>query len=257
MLKGLLPVLKKDVLIMFYSPIYYVCSLIFALLSGYFFYSNIAYFGILSLQASGDPFLSDILNLSDMVIKPFFGNIMVILLLLVPLLTMRSFAEEKKQGTIELLFTYPISDWGCLLGKFFAVVVSYLGMLIWTIPCIVILTFLGSPDWGIVLSAYLGIFLAGLAFSAFGIFASSITENQIVSAVIAFGGLLLLWAVGWMKRLGGDLLGKILEYISMTTHTESFAIGIIDTRDVLYFFIFSVFWLGITSRILQQRYIKR
>lgn len=257
MLKGMNAVFKKDVIILFTSPMYYIISFIFALICGYFFYSNVAYFGLLSIQAGNDPFLSEILNLSDMVIKPFFGNIMVISLLLVPLLTMRTFAEEKRQGTIELLFTYPITDWGCLLGKYMAVMGSYIGMLLWTLPSMGIISVIGRPDWGIILSAYVGITLAGMAFISFGIFCSSLTENQIVSAVLAFGGLLLIWAIGWMKRLGGEVLGNILEYISMTTHIESFSLGILDTRDILYFLIFSSFWLYLTKKVLEQRSIKR
>ncbi len=257
MVKGLNAVMKKDILVMFSSPIYYIVSFIFTLICGYFFYSNVMYFNLLSIQASSDPFLSEMLNLSDMVIKPFFGNIIIITLLFIPLLTMRIFSEEKRQGTIELLFTYPISDWGCLLGKYFAVMISYVGMLLWTLPLVVLMGIIGSPDWGIVLVAYIGILLAGMGFSAFGVFCSSLTENQIISAVLTFGGLLLIWAIGWMKRLGGEIVGKVLEYISMTTHIESFSIGVLDSRDILYFLIFCSFWLYFTKKVLEQRYIKR
>lgn len=257
MIKGLWAVFKKDILIMFSSPMYYITSFIFALICGYFFYTNVAYFGLLSIQASSDPFLSEMLNLSDMVVKPFFGNIIVVTLLLIPLLTMRTFSEEKRQGTIELLFTYPIADWGCLLGKYLAVMLAYIGMLFWTLPSVVLIGILGKPDWGIVLTAYIGILFAGLGFTAFGIFCSSVTENQIVSAVLSFGGLLLIWAIAWMKKLGGEILGSIMEYISMTTHIESFSLGILDTRDILYFAIFCSFWLYLTKKNLEQRYIKR
>ncbi len=256
MLRGLGAVFAKEMIIMFSSPIYYACSFIFALVSGYFFYSNTAFFGILSLQAGSNPFISEKLNLSDMIVKPFFSDIIILMLLLIPLITMRTYSEEKKVGTIELLFTYPISDWGALLGKYLAVLTAYISMLFWTIPNIIILLSLGKPEWGIILTGYIGTILAGSALISFGIFCSSLTENQIVSAVLSFGGLLLIWAIGWAKRLGGEVLGKVLEYISMTTHIESFSIGVLDTRHIVYFILFSIFWLYLTSKVLEHRVLK-
>ena len=137
-------VLRKELRITYTSPIFYAASFIFLLISGYFFYSNTAYFSMLSFQAAQNPFLAENLNLTNMVIKPFFGDLAVILLLMLPLLTMRLYAEEKKTGTIELLFTYPISDGAALTGKYVATMIVLLSMLAGTIPFMVILPSLGS-----------------------------------------------------------------------------------------------------------------
>ena len=119
-MRPLVAIFKKEVFITFASPIFYAAAFIFLVLSGYFFYSNTAYFSMLSLQAMSNPMLTEKLNLTDMVVKPFFGDLAIILLLMLPLITMRLYAEEKKTGTIELLFTYPVSDLAALAGKFCA-----------------------------------------------------------------------------------------------------------------------------------------
>ena len=138
-MKGVSAVFKKELSVTFASPIFYAATCIFLVVSGYFLYSNVAVFTLLSFQARANPFLAEKLNLSDMVVRPLFGQVSVILLLLLPLITMRSYAEEKKLGTIELLFTYPISDAAALTGKFFAAVFILLAMLVGTMPSLFLL----------------------------------------------------------------------------------------------------------------------
>ena len=129
-MKGVSAVFKKELSVTFASPIFYVATFIFLVVSGYFFYSNIAMFTVMSFQARANPFLVEKLHLSNMVVRPLFGQLSVILLLMLPLITMRSYAEEKKLGTIELLFTYPISDAAALTGKFLAAMFILLAMLV-------------------------------------------------------------------------------------------------------------------------------
>lgn len=241
-------------IITFTSPIFYAACFIFLLVSGYFFYSNTAYFSLLSFQAAQNPFLAQSLNLADMVIKPFFGDLAVILLLMLPLLTMRLYAEEKKAGTIELLFTYPVSDASVLAGKFFATVVVLLLMLAGTLPFMIILESMADLPWGIVASGYLGVTLMGSGFIALGVFTSSLTENQIVAAVISFGAILLFWALGWAKALAGPGLGAVLEHLSIIGHLDTFTQGLIDTRDVVFYGLFILFWLFLTLRFLNSRF---
>jgi len=135
-------VFKKEIFITFSSPIFYAATFIFLVVSGYFFYTNAIIYTIRSFQAGQNPFLAERLNLSDFVVKPFFGDIAIVLLFMLPLLTMRSYAEEKKMGTIELLFTYPISDGAALAGKFAAAFFTLLTMLVGTLlPLLLLETF--------------------------------------------------------------------------------------------------------------------
>ena len=153
-MRAIVAIFKKELSITFASPIFYSSAFIFLVLSGYFFFSNTAYFGSLSLQAMSNPMLAEKLNLTDMVVKPFFGDLSVILLLMLPLITMRLYAEEKKSGTIELLFTYPLSDLAVLAGKFCATLLVLITMLAGTIPYLIILESFGTLEWGVVISGY-------------------------------------------------------------------------------------------------------
>ena len=252
-MKGFLVVYRKELYRFFASPIFYVVAFIFLALVGYFFYSSVAYYSLLSFQAGTNPFLSEQLNLTDMVLEPFFGSISIVLLLMVPLITMRLFAEEKKSGTAELLFTYPISDRGAVLGKFSAGVTILLLLLLGTFPAMLLLEILTSPPWATILGAYVGLFLMSSAFVSLGLLASSLTENQIIAAAIAFGALLLLWIIGWSESLVGPTLGSFFKYISLLTHYDSFAKGILDSRDMLFYLLFILFFLFTTLRVLESR----
>ncbi|MBW1765915.1 MAG: ABC transporter permease subunit [Deltaproteobacteria bacterium] len=253
-MRGIIAIFRKEIAIAFSSSIFYTVSFIFLVVSGYFFYSNSGYFNILSLQATRNPFLSERLNLTDMVMRPFFSDIAILLLLMLPLITMRVYAEEKKSGTIELLFTYPISDIAVLTGKYCATMLVLLTMLAGTIPYPVILAVFGSLEWGIVISGYLGIILMGGSFIALGIFTSCLTENQIVAAVISFGTLLLFWVIGWAGVMAGPSWGPILKHISIISHLDPFTQGLIDTRDIVFYLLFIFFWLFLTLRFLNSRF---
>jgi ABC-2 type transport system permease protein len=252
-MKGIFPVYRKELYRLFASPIFYVVAFIFLALVGYFFYASVAYYSLVSFRAANDPFLAQQLNLSDMVLEPFFGSISIVLLLMVPLITMRLFAEEKKTGTAELLFTYPISDRGAVLGKFGAAISVLVLLLVGTLPAMILLGVLTNPPWPSIIGGYLGLLLLSSAFVSLGLLASSLTENQIIAAAIAFGALLLLWIIGWAESLAGPTLGSFLKYISLLTHFDSFAKGILDSRDVLFYLLFIILFLFSTLRILESR----
>jgi ABC-2 type transport system permease protein len=254
-MKGFFPVYRKEMNRLFTSPIFYVVSFVFLALAGYFFYSSVAFYAILSFHAGAgrDPYLAEQLNLTDMVLEPCFGSIGIVLLLMVPLLTMRLFAEEKKTGTVELLLTYPISDRGAVLGKF-AAAVSVLGLLLaGTLPTMLLLEALSTPPWPTIFGAYLGLLLLGAAFASLGLLASSLTENQIIAAALSFGALLLLWIIGWAESVAGPTLRPVLGYLSLVSHFENFARGILDSRDVLFYLLFVLLCLFATLRILESR----
>ena len=249
-------IFKKEFKSYFASPVAYVVITMFLILTGYFFYNSLALFSTISFQATMNPMLAKqvgLLNITESVVRPLFGNISIILLLMVPLLTMRLFSEEKKSGTIELLLTYPVTDMGILLGKFFACMAVFIIMIALTILYPLLVIVFGQPEIGPIITGYIGLFLVGASFVSLGIFASSLTENQIIAATVAFGLLLLFWMISFSASLAGQTLGDILSYISLTAHLESFAKGVIDTTDIVYYLIFISLFLFLTLRILESK----
>ncbi|HKZ46692.1 MAG TPA: ABC transporter permease subunit [Thermodesulfobacteriota bacterium] len=249
-------IFKKEFKSYFASPVAYVVITMFLILTGYFFYNSLALFSTISFQATMNPMLAKqvgLLNITESVVRPLFGNISIILLLMVPLLTMRLFSEEKKSGTIELLLTYPVTDMGILLGKFFACMAVFIIMIALTILYPLLVIVFGQPEIGPIITGYIGLFLVGASFVSLGIFASSLTENQIIAATVAFGLLLLFWMISFSASLAGQTLGDILSYISLTAHLEGFAKGVIDTTDIVYYLIFISLFLFLTLRILESK----
>lgn len=251
-MNNFLAIFKRELRGYFTSPVAYALIAIFLVVAGYFFFSSVSYYSLLSLQGMSNPYLAK-LNLVDMVISPIIGNICVIMLLMLPVLTMRLFAEEKKTGTYELLFSYPVRDVEVLLGKYCAALCVFTLMIGLTGFYQLILYALGLSEPGVVLSGYLGLFLTGAAFISLGVLVSSLTENQIVAAAVSFGLLLLFWVIGWASSLVGQPMGNYLEYISLVKHLINFARGVIDTADVAYYLCFTAFFLFLTLRSLESK----
>jgi ABC-2 type transport system permease protein len=237
----------------FTSPIAWVILTIFTLITGYFFYSIFAYYTLASMQSMMNPMMAREMNVTDNVLRPLFSNISVILLLLMPLLTMRLFAEERRSGTIELLLTYPVRDGAVLLGKYLAALAMYGVMLLVTLVYPALVLYFARVEWGVLATGYLGLLLMGATFLAVGLFASSVTENQIVASVITFGVLLIFWVIGWSSDYAGGVWGRILSHISLLEHFDSFAKGVLDTKDILYYVNFTIVALFLTLRSLEAR----
>ncbi len=247
------PVFKKELRLYFTSPVAYVVFIIFLVISGYFFSIYFAFFSLMSMQSAMNPAAARDLNVTEGILRPLFSNISVVMLLLMPILTMRLFAEEKKSGTIELLLTYPVRDGEVLLGKYAAAAVLYLAMLLFTALYPGMLAYFARLEWGPLLSGYLGLVLLGGAFLAIGVLASSLTENQIVAAIATFGVLLIFWMIGWSADFAGPGWGKLLSHLSVLEHFDSFAKGVIDTKDVVYYLDFTVLALFLTLRSLESK----
>jgi ABC-2 type transport system permease protein len=247
------PIFKKEMRLYFSSPIAWVILTIFTLITGYFFYSIFAYYTLASMQSMMNPMMAREMNVTDNVLRPLFSNISVILLLLMPLLTMRLFAEERRSGTIELLLTYPVRDGAVLMGKYLAALAMYGVMLAVTLVYPALVLYFARVEWGVLLTGYLGLLLMGATFLAVGLFASSLTENQIVASVITFGVLLIFWVIGWSSDYAGGLWGRILSHISLLEHFDSFAKGVLDTKDILYYVNFTIVALFLTLRSLEAR----
>ena len=251
-MRSVYAILKRELYVYFSSPIAYVVVTIFLLLSGYFFYTAFAYFSMISVQAMQMPGAGGI-NVTEMVLYPTFGNMSVIMLLMMPLLTMRLFAEEKKAGTLELMLSYPVRETELLFGKFTACILIFLIMLALTWLYPFLLWLYAEPDLGPILTGYLGLFLMGTAFIALGLMVSSVTENQIVAAAISFGAILMFWLIGWGEAFAGPSLGKVLSHISLLEHFENFSKGVIDTRDIVYYINFNILFLFMSMRSLESK----
>src|SRR5881398_2476209 len=247
------PIFKKEMRLYFTSPIAYIVVAIFALIAGYFFYSIFAFFTLASMQSMMNPAMARELNVTDSVVRPLFSNFSVILLLIMPLITMRLFAEERRSGTIELLLTYPVRDGAVLLAKFLAAFTLYVLMIALTLLYPAIIWYFAPLEWGPILTGYAGLLLMGATFIAVGVFASSLTENQIVAAITTFGALLIFWILGWSADYAGGTAGRVLQFLSILEHNDSFSKGVLDTKDVLYYLNFTVLALFLTSRSLEAR----
>ena len=247
------PIFKKEMRLYFTSPVAWVIITMFLFIAGYFFYSIFAFYTLASMQSAMNPQMARELNVTDSVLRPLFSNVSVILLLLMPLLTMRLFAEERRSGTIELLLTYPVRDGAVLIGKYLAALALYAIMLALTLLYPGIVFYFARVEWGPLLTGYLGLLLMGATFLAVGIFASSLTENQIVAAVTTFGTLLILWVVGWSAEYVGGPWGRVLSHLSILEHFDTFARGVLDTKDVIYYVDVTIVALFLTLRSLEAR----
>jgi ABC-2 type transport system permease protein len=247
------PIFKKELRLYFTSPVAWVVVATFLLIAGYFFYNIFAFFALASMQSAMNPAMARDLNVTDSVMRPLFSNVSVILLLLMPLVTMRLFAEERRSGTIELLLTYPVRDGAVLVAKYLAAVALYALMLALTLLYPGIVAYFARLEWGPLLTGYLGLLLMGGTFIAVGVFASSLTENQIVASITTFGILLILWIIGWSADYLGGWGGKVLQHLSILEHNDSFAKGVLDTKDLLYYLNFIALALFLTLRALEAR----
>jgi ABC-2 type transport system permease protein len=250
---GVFAVFKKEMRSYFASPIAYVVFTIFLLLSGYFFYSILMYFSFISMQVAMNPAMASGLNVTDGILRPLFHDMSVILLLMMPLLTMRLFAEERKLQTLELLLTYPLRDGEVLLGKFLAATALYSLLLFSTAIYPSLLRLWSEVELYPLLIGYLGLLLLGMAFISLGLLFSSLTENQIVAAALAFGALLLFWIIGWAAALTEGDWGLFFRHLSILEHFGSFARGIFETKDLAYYVGFTGFFLFATLKSLETR----
>jgi ABC-2 type transport system permease protein len=176
----------------------------------------------------------------------------VIVLFLMPMITMRLFAEEKRSGTIELLLTSPLRDTEIILGKWLAAMLLYLCLIGISALNILFLFRYGQPDWRALLVGYLGLILLGAAFLGLGSFLSTLTKNQIVAASLTFGVFLLLWVLDWVSSFSTGTGGKLASYLSITTHFEQFAKGVLDLKDVVYYLSVSFLGIFLTARSMES-----
>jgi len=243
-MNNILAIAHKELKAYFSTPIAYVVIGFFALLWGYFFYAMLMFFNQQSLQFEGQGGVS----INQQLIRPLFLNASVIMLFVLPLITMRTYSEEKRSGTIELLLTSPLTDFQIIVGKFLGAMALYTAMLAITAVHMVLLFSYGNPEWRPVLTGYLGLLLMGGCFISVGLLISSLTKNQIVSGMVTFAVFLLLWVVNWIASFTGPTTQNVLNYLSITDHFEDFTKGILDTKHLIYYFSVISFGLFLTAR---------
>lgn len=250
-MRNILTICRRELYAYFVSPVAWVLLAMFAFLSGYFtlIATGEAMTQTLRSQMMGQPMA---MNINQFIIAPVFGNISVVSLLLIPLMTMRLFAEEKRQGTIELLLTSPVYEWELILGKFLAACIMYGSMLLVLLIDYSFLFAYGTPDWKPVATGFLGVFLMGATLLSLGAFISSLTNNQIVAGAIGFGLALGLWLLSWATAFGDSTFVQLLNYLSIVSHLQSFSRGVIDTKDVVYYLSFIFFGLFLTVRSIES-----
>jgi ABC-2 type transport system permease protein len=192
------------------------------------------------------------MTITDGIIRPLYGNMNVILLFLVPFITMRLFAEEKKQHTIELLMTAPVTLMEIVLGKFFSSFLLVFIMLSFTLVYPLVLFATGSPELGPIVTSYIGTLLLSCCYLAIGILFSAETENQIVAGALTFAGGLFFWLVSWAAQSAGPVWGDFLTYLSLISHYNNFGIGLLNTSDIAYYLSFAGIGLFLTHRVLDS-----
>ena len=250
-MKNMWIIAKKDLGSFFSSPVFYSLTSVFLILNGFIFFNILNFFSMQSFQAQQMRGRMG-LNLNEMVIEPSFHNMAVILLLVIPLITMRSFAEEKKSKTFALLLSSPIHLIEIIVGKFLACMIVVGLMILLSAYSTGYLMLVGHPEIGPIVTGYLGILLMSGCYVSMGLFASSLTDNQIIAAVISFGLALFMWIIGWGAQAAGSGLGQLLEYLSLITHLEHFLKGLISSSDLVYYLSFIFFGLFLTHRVLES-----
>lgn len=245
-MRNVLAIAGRELRAYFASPIAYIVVGLFAFLFGWFFWSYLVVFAEQSMRMG--QFGGGTVNVNQQMIRPLLLNTSVMVLFFVPAITMRTFSEEKRSGTFELLLTSPLTDVQIVMGKFLGALGLYALMLLVSGASLGLLFVYGNPEWRQMATAYLGLLLMGGTFISVGLFFSSVTRNQIVAFVLTFATLLFLWVVNWVADQSGPVLRTIVNALSITDHFDDFSKGVIDTKHVVYYLSFIIFGLFLTAK---------
>jgi ABC-2 type transport system permease protein len=250
-LKNIWIICRKELKSYFASPIAYLLMAIFAVIFGFFFYSATAFFVMRGMESQmmgrGMP-----MDVNEWVIRPLLSNASVIALFLIPMITMRLYAEEKRSGTMELLMTSPIHDVEIVIGKYLASLIMFACVIGVSALDLAALFAYGKPDWKPILVGYLGLLLQGGALIAIGTFISTTTKNQIIAGGATFAVCLLLWVLDWVSSYEQAVWAKAIAYLSVVQHFEPFSKGVIDSKDVIFFASLIFFGLFLTARSMES-----
>jgi ABC-2 type transport system permease protein len=244
-------IFRKELRSYFVSPIAYLLIVMFAFIFGFFFWNSLGYFVAIGMESQmrGQEMP---MNLNEQIVRPLLSNAGVIGLFFIPLISMRLFAEEKRNGTIELLATSPIRDVEIIVGKWLAAVTLYACLLLITALNFLFLFKYGNPDWKPLAIGYLGLLLQAGSLLAIGTFISTLTKNQIIAGAVTFGVCLMLWILEWVSGYETATWAKVLAYMSVITHFESFAKGVLDSKDAIYYATVIFMGLFLTTRSMES-----
>ena len=233
-MRSSLVITEKEIRSYFSSPTAYIIMVLYSGITGWFFTNTLFIEG-------GQADMSSYFELT-----PF------LFLFLIPAITMKLIAEEKKTGTMEVMTTFPVTSLSIVLGKFFGAFFIVILSLSLTFPAVLTIGILGSPDWGVILTSYLGLLMMGGAFTAIGVYCSSVTENQVVAFIISFFILFVLIMIDSLLIFLPFTL--VFDYIGINSHYSNFLRGIIDTRNIIYFIsLISIFIFSAAQTIESER----
>lgn len=244
-------IFQKELRSYFVSPIAWLLLTMFAVIFGFFFWNGLGYFVYMGMeqQMRGEMFP---MNVNEQIIRPLLNNASVIGLFFIPIITMRLFAEEKRNGTIELLTTSPIRDGEVIMGKWLAALTLYAAMLCFAGLNFIFLFRYGNPDWKPLLIGYLGLLLQAGCLLAIGTFISTLTKNQIIAGAATFAVCLMFWVFEWVSGYDTATWAKVLSYMSVTVHFESFARGVLELKDAVYYATLILIGLFFTARSMES-----
>lgn len=249
-MRNTLVICRKELGSYFASPVAYLLLTMFGLIFGFFFWNTLGYFVYagMEMQMRGQMFP---MNINEQIIRPLLSNVSVVGLFFIPMITMRLFAEEKRTGTIELLATSPVRDVEIIIGKWLAALLLYSCLLLFTALNFVFLFKYGNPDWKPLAIGYLGLLLQAGALLAIGTFISTLTKNQIIAGAVTFGVCLLLWVAEWVSGYDPSTWARVLSYLSVITHFESFGRGVLDSKDAIFYITGIFLGLFFTARSME------
>jgi ABC-2 type transport system permease protein len=254
-MKNALVLAQKDLSSYFRSWIGTFLGAFFLLIAGIFFAVLIISYAKISLDAQRNAFEGVAgLGLTRFIYSSFFLNLGAVLMFVMPLLTMRSIAEERRHDTLELLYTYPLSDAQIVLGKFLALEAFFILLLLPTLLYTLIMKFLGAEiQWQVVAMGYLGFWFLGTAYLALGLFISSLTDSQVICGIVTFGCLTVFWIMDWIVGVTDGTISQVLAALSPLSHYREFAFGIFDLSHAVYFIFFNFYFLFLALRSVEVR----
>jgi ABC-2 type transport system permease protein len=248
-MRNIIAIAHKELKSYFSGPIAYIAIGLWALLYGYFFVAILQFFVRRGMQMNQMGMQGpQSMNVNQDLIRPLLQNVTIMILFVMPMVTMRTYSEEKRSGTIELLLTSPLTDFQIIMGKFLGAMALYAVMLLVTMIHIGLLFIYGNPEWKPIVTAYLGLFLLGGCFISMGLLISSLTKNQIVAGMVTFAVFLLLWIITWIGSFSGPTVDQLTQYLSIIDHLDDFSKGVVDTKHVIYYVSFITFGLFLTAK---------
>ncbi len=238
-------IIRRELIAYFSSPLAYIVLTAFLLMQGYIFYLIVSF-----LNNPQTPAMTPL--------RLFFGGTIffwLFLLFVVPVITMRLIAEERRSGTVEVLLTSPVTEGQVIIGKFVAAMAFYVTLWLPTVLYVLVLTRHSEIDIGPVLSGYLGVFLLGFFFIAVGTFSSTLTDNQLIAAIIAFAAMVILFSIGLVEQLmvSDSFIKSALGNMNLWTQMDDFAKGIVDSRHVIYQLSAGVLFLFLATKSLEVK----